>query len=642
MSQDKAGIKSARPGANDGKEAWRRPAMGRPGPGPGGPGPGGPGLVPGEKPKDFMGTSRKLLGYMRPYRIAVLISLVFAIGSTLFAIVGPKILGWATTRLFEGAVAKVMQVPGAAIDFAYIGTIMIQLLLLYSASALFSYVQGYIMSGVAMKTSYRLRADIAAKIGRMPFGYFDRQTHGEVLSRVTNDVDTVSNTLNQSLAQLIANVTMLVGVLVMMITISWKMTAVAVLIIPISTALVTLVVKKSQKYFKSQQAVLGQVNGHVEELYGGHLVMKAYNGEAASIRTFSGFNDQLYQSAWKSQFLSGLMMPVMTFVGNIGYVAVCVLGGYLAVRHLIAVGDIQAFIQYMRSFTHPIAQVASITNVLQSTVAASERVFAFLDEAEETAETDLPVDCGEIKGAVSFDHVAFGYLPGQPVIKDFCAEIQPGQKVAIVGPTGAGKTTMVKLLMRFYDVDSGAIRLDGTDIRAFTRHDLRAQFGMVLQDTWLFNGTIRDNIRYGRIDAGESEVAAAAQAAYVDHFIHTLPHGYDLVLNEEASNISQGQKQLLTIARALLADPRILILDEATSSVDTRTELLIQQAMTRLMENRTSFIIAHRLSTIRNADLILVMQDGDIAEQGTHSDLLAAGGFYAELYNSQFENGASG
>ncbi len=605
-----------------------------------GPGPGGPGahaMVPGEKPKDFGRTSRRLLETMKPYRLPSLLALIFAAGSTIFGIIGPKVLGRATTILFEGAVAKVMNQAGAAIDFAAIGRILVWLVIIYTCSTLFNYIQGFVMAGVAMRISYGFRKDIASKISRLPLGYFDRQTHGEVLSRVTNDVDTVGHTLQQSLGQLIASVTTLIGVLVMMLTISWVMTLAALLIVPITGFLIRFVVKRSHKYFSQQQAVLGEVNGHIEEMYGGHVVMKAYSGEAASVAKFSKLNLQLYSSAWKSQFLSGMMQPVMQFVGNVGYVVVCILGGYLAIRRAISVGDIQAFIQYMRTFTQPIAQVAGVANVLQSTMAAAERVYAFMDEDEEAADPVEKEDPNTIRGAVTFDHVHFGYKEGQTIIHDFSAAIKPGQKVALVGPTGAGKTTMVKLLMRFYDVNSGAILLDGKDIRSFSRADLRGLFGMVLQDTWLFNGTIRDNIRYGCLDATDEEVAAAARAAYVDHFIHTLPHGYDMILNEEASNVSQGQKQLLTIARAILSDPKILILDEATSSVDTRTELLIQKAMIELMQDRTSFIIAHRLSTIRDADLILVMRDGDIVEQGNHEQLLAAGGFYAELYNSQFE-----
>ena len=604
--------------------------------GPGGPGMGPPGMMPGEKPKDFKKTFVKLLHYLDAYKTAILIVLFFSVGSTILAILGPKVLALATNRLFEGILGK-MADAGTMIDFTYIGRILVQLVMLYLSSAIFSYVQGFIMSGVSMKISYRLRSEISTKIGRMPLAYFDNQTHGDVLSRVTNDVDTVSNTLNQSLPQLISSLTMIVGTLVMMLTISWQMTVAALLVLPLSMGLIMTVVRFSQKYFTRQQATLGEVNGHVEEMYGGHMVMKAYNGEAASIRQFNGLNNKLYTSAWKSQFLSGMMFPLMGFIGNLGYVVVCILGGILAIQKAITVGDIQAFIQYVRMFTQPVGQLATVANVLQSTMAASERVFTFLEEKEEIPDPADPASPDNILGQVSFEHVHFGYNPEKIIINDFSIDVRPGQKVAIVGPTGAGKTTMVKLLMRFYDVSGGAIRIDGIDIKNFTRTGLRSLFGMVLQDTWLFNGTIRDNIRYGRPEASDDEVVAAARAAYADHFIHTQPNGYDLVLNEEASNISQGQKQLLTIARAFLVDPKILILDEATSSVDTRTEVIIQKAMQRLMEGRTSFIIAHRLSTIRDADLILVMRDGDIVEQGTHIQLLADNGYYSSLYYSQFE-----
>ena len=605
-----------------------------------GPGFGPPGMVAGEKAKDFKGTLKKLFKYISAYKIALFVVLAFSIGSTIFAILGPKILGQATTRLFEGVVARFAD-ASVSIDFTFIGRILLQLLMLYLLSTIFNYVQSFIMAGVSMKISYKFRQDLVAKIGHMPLRYFDNQTHGDVLSRVTNDVDTVSNTLNQSMSQLIASITTIIGVLVMMLTISWQMTLAAMLILPVSMLLITSVVRFSQKYFRRQQETLGEINGHVEEMYGGHLVMKAYSGEAESIGRFNKINSRLYDSAWKSQFLSGMMMPLMMFIGNLGYVVVCILGGWLAIRGAITVGNIQAFIQYIRQFTQPVGQLATVANVLQSTMAASERVFRFLEESEEEPDPIQPRATDTVSGQVSFDHVRFGYSSEKIIIKDFSVDVMPGQKVAIVGPTGAGKTTMVKLLMRFYDVNEGAIRIDGMDIREFSRHGLRSLFGMVLQDTWLFNGSIRDNIRYGRLDASEEEVRAAADAAYADHFIHTLPDGYDMVLNEEANNISQGQKQLITIARAFLVDPKILILDEATSSVDTRTETIIQKAMEQLMKGRTSFIIAHRLSTIRNADLILVMRDGDIVEQGTHSQLLADGGFYANLYYSQFETGVS-
>ncbi|MFJ8355999.1 ABC transporter ATP-binding protein [Bacillus paramycoides] len=608
----------------------------------GGPGPGGGGHMGGgmrkiEKAKNFKGTMNKLLQYLKPYKLSILVVILFAIGSAAFTIVGPKILGNATTKLFEGLVSKVSGAPGAAIDFTYIGNIVILLLGLYLLSTAFGIIQGYIISGVAQKVSYNFRKEIDEKINRMPLKYFDKTTHGEVLSRITNDVDTVSQTLNQSMSQIITSVITIIGVLIMMLSISWQMTLVALLILPVSMILIMGVVKRSQKYFKSQQEYLGHVNGQVEEIYSGHNIVKAFNKEEEEVKKFEEVNDTLYHSAWKSQFLSGMMMPIMTFIGNIGYVAVSILGGWLAVKRTIAVGDILAFVQYVRSFTQPIAQVAQIANVLQSTAAAAERVFEFLEEEEEVPEAENPVKLQKVQGEVTFQDVQFGYNPDKIIINNFSANIKPGQKVAIVGPTGAGKTTIVKLLMRFYDLNSGAICIDGHDIKDFTREDLRNMFGMVLQDTWLFNGSIMENIRYGRLDATDEEVIEAAKAAHVHSFVKTLPNKYQMELNEEASNVSQGQKQLLTIARALLADPKILILDEATSSIDTRTEVLIQKAMENLMEGRTSFIIAHRLSTIRDADLILVMKDGDIVEQGNHEELLKADGFYASLYNSQFE-----
>ncbi|HOU43265.1 MAG TPA: ABC transporter ATP-binding protein [Anaerolineaceae bacterium] len=599
---------------------------------------GGPmGMMGGEKARDFKGTLARLVQYLAPYRLPILVVMLFAAASTIFNIIGPKILGKATTRLFEGVMAQISG-TGTGIDFPYIGNILITIGILYLLSSLFTYIQGWVMSDVSAKMTYRFRKEIAAKINRMPLKYFDGTSHGEVLSRVTNDVDTVSQTLNQSLTQIITSTVTVVGVLIMMLSISWQMTLVSLVIIPLSAVVTGLVIKNSQKYFKQQQEFLGHVNGHVEEMYGGHVVMKAFNGERKSVEKFNGLNDTLYQSAWKSQFLSGLMMPIMGFIGNLGYVAVVMMGGVLAIRNLVTVGDIQAFIQYVRSFTQPIAQLANISNVLQQTAAAAERVFEFLNETEEVPETENAIAPSRVRGEVEFRNVQFGYDPEKLVIKNFSARVKPGQKIAIVGPTGAGKTTVVKLLMRFYDVNSGAILVDGKNIQEYTRIGLRDLFGMVLQDTWLYNDTIMENIRYGRPDATDEEVMAAARAAHVDHFIHTLPDGYRMVLNEETTNISQGQKQLLTIARAVLSNPHMLILDEATSSVDTRTEILIQQAMDTLMQERTSFIIAHRLSTIRNADLILVMRDGDIVEQGNHEELLNKGGFYTELYNSQFEH----
>ncbi|MCX5975226.1 MAG: ABC transporter ATP-binding protein, partial [Coprothermobacterota bacterium] len=562
---------------------------------------GGGMMIKGEKPRDFKGTMVKLLQYLGSYKVAILVVLVFAIASTVFTIVGPKVLGMATTRLFEGVMGQITG-TGSGIDFAYISNIILIMLGLYLASALFSYIQGWVMTNVAMNITYRFRRDISQKINRMPLKYFDGTNHGEVLSRVTNDVDTVNQTLSQSLTQIITSVTTLIGVLVMMFTINWLMTLVALGVVPLSLLIIGLVISKSQKYFKQQQDYLGHVNGHVEEMYGGHVVMKAFNGEEKSVRKFDGFNSTLYGSAWKSQFLSGMMMPIMSFVGNLGYVGVCILGGWLAISQAITVGDIQAFIQYVRSFNQPIAQLSNISNVLQQTAAAAERVFEFLREAEEIPDVADPVQLSTINGAVEFKDVRFGYNPDKIIIKNFSATVAPGRKIAIVGPTGAGKTTMVKLLMRFYDVNSGAILVDGHDIRDFTRHDLHQIFAMVLQDTWLYNGTIMENIRYGRSDATDQQVIAAAKTAHADHFVRTLPDGYNLMLNEEASNVSQGEMQLLTIARAILADPRILILDEATSAVDSESEYLIHKAMDGLMEGRTTFVIAHRLTTIKHAD----------------------------------------
>jgi ATP-binding cassette subfamily B multidrug efflux pump len=593
-------------------------------------------MMKGEKARDFKGTMRQLLQYLGAYKIGILIVILFAVASTTFMIVGPKLLGNATTKLFEGVMGEIAG-TGTGIDFAYIGQILLLTLALYLGSALFALIQGWIMSHIAMDITYRFRKDIGDKINRMPFKYFDNTSQGEVLSRITNDVDTVSQTLNQSLTQIITSVVTVIGVLIMMLTISWLMTLVALLIVPLSMGIIALVVSQSQKYFKQQQDYLGHINGHVEEMFGGHLVMKAFNGEAESVERFDGLNDTLFGSAWKSQFLSGLMMPIMQFVSNLGYVAIAIMGGYMAAQGAITVGDIQAFIQYMRMFTQPLTQIANISNVFQQTAAAAERVFEFLAEDEEIPDTLDPILPEAIEGHVEFQNVRFGYDEDKEIIHDFSADINPGQRIAIVGPTGAGKTTMVKLLMRFYDVDEGAILVDGHNIKEFKREDLRCMFGMVLQDTWLYNDTIMENIRYGYPGASDDDVIVAAQAARVDHFVRTLPEGYDLVINEEVTNISQGQKQLLTIARAILPDPRMLILDEATSSVDTRTEVLIQEAMYNLMKDRTSFIIAHRLSTIRNADLILVMDEGDIVEQGKHEELLARDGFYAELYNSQFE-----
>lgn len=588
-----------------------------------------------EKAKDFKGTLKKLLHYMSVFKAQMAFIVIFAICGTVFDIVGPKILGKATTEIYNGLVSKVS--GGSGMDFGRIGQILLMTLGLYLISALCSFIQGYLMTGVSQKTTYRLRKEISEKINRMPMNYFDTKPVGEVLSRVTNDIDTLGQSLNQSATQMITSVTTLIGVLAMMLSISPLMTLATLVILPVSMILISFVMKHSQKYFRGQQEYLGNVNGQVEEIYSGHNIIKAFNKEEDVIREFDTTNDRLYDSAWRSQFFSGMMMPIMQFIGNLGYVVVAILGGFLAIRKTIEVGDIQSFIQYVKRFTQPIQQIAQVANMLQMTAAASERVFEFLEEEEEDQTVEHPVSVENLEGNVSFDHVHFGYNADKIIVNDFSAEVKEGQKIAIVGPTGAGKTTMIKLLMRFYDVNSGAIKIDGHDVRDFNRSELREMFGMVLQDTWLFNGSIRDNIKYGKLDATDEEVIQAAKAAHVHQFVKTLPGGYDMELNEEANNVSQGQKQLLTIARAILADPKILILDEATSSVDTRTEVLIQKAMDNLMKGRTSFVIAHRLSTIRDADMILVMKDGDIVEQGNHEELLAKGGFYADLYNSQFE-----
>ena len=596
----------------------------------------GRGMMPGEKAKDFKGTMKKLMSYLGKYTYAIIAVFIFAIGSVAFSVIGPKVLGKATTEIFNGLIGKIS--GGDGINFDRIKIILLTLVGLYLVSAILSFIQGFIMSGISQKLAYNLRDELSKKINRLPMSYFDKTTNGEVLSRFTNDIDTLAQSLNQSLTQIITAVTTLVGVFIMMLTISGVMTVAALVIIPIGMFVISMIIKRSQKFFAQQQAFLGNVNGQVEELYGGHLVVQAFNGQGDAIEKFDKTNEKLYQSAWKSQFLSGLMQPLMSFVGNLGYVLISILGGFLVIKNYIEVGDIQSFIQYVRQFNQPLNQIAQISNQLQATAASAERIFAFLDEEEEPVTENDSVKVIRHDGEVIFDHVRFGYDENKVIIKDFNAKVKPGQKIAIVGPTGAGKTTIIKLLMRFYDVNSGAIYVDGKNIKDYNRQELRTHFGMVLQDTWLFSGSIKDNIKYGKLDATDEQVKQAAKAAHVDHFIKTLPSGYDMVLNEEASNVSQGQKQLLTIARAILADPEILILDEATSSVDTRTEVLIQKAMDNLMENRTSFIIAHRLSTIRNADLILVMKDGDIIEQGTHEELLAQDGFYTNLYNSQFDN----
>lgn len=601
-------------------------------------GPGGMhGMRGGEKAKDFKGTLGKLFKYLRPYYFRLVIVVIFASASTVFAILGPKILAKATDKLSEGIMAKVAGTGG--IDFDYIGQIILILVGLYLISALFSYIQGFITSTISQRVAYDLRTSISQKMDRMPLSYFDKHTSGDILSRVTNDIDTIAQSLNQSMSQVITSTVTVIGIFIMMLTISPVMTLIAVCVLPVSMVLIGLVMKRSQKYFARQQAALGDVNGHIEEMYGGHNVVKAFNGEAASVEQFNEYNDNLYESAWKSQFFSGLMQPITGFVGNVGYVAVCLLGGVLAGGGSITIGDIQAFIQYVRQFNQPITQLAQTMNMLQSTAAAAERVFEFLGEEELEPETPKVTadEVAKVEGSVTFADVNFGYLKDQTIINDFSLHVHAGQTVAIVGPTGAGKTTIVKLLMRFYELNSGSILIDGKDIRDFGRQDLRSLFGMVLQDTWLFNGTIKENLMYGKLDASDEEVKEACKVAYVDHFVQTLENGYETMINEESSNISQGQKQLLTIARAFLKDPKILILDEATSSVDTRTEVLIQKGMEKLMEGRTSFVIAHRLSTIRDADTIIVMKDGDIVELGNHDSLLAKDGFYASLYRSQFE-----
>jgi len=601
---------------------------------------GGPmrGAMPVEKAKDFKATLKTLIKYLAGYKIPLILVFVFAIGSTVFAIVGPKILGQATTEIFNGLTSKFS--GGAGVDFSKIGGILTSVLILYIISAAFSYVQGWLMTGISQKLTYRLRKELSEKIHRMPFSFFDSKNHGETLSIITNDIDTLSHSLNQSVTQIIASFVMVIGILIMMFSIDWIMTMISLIIMPVSIILISVTVKFSQKHFKNQQEYLGHVNGQIEEVFGAQNIVRAYNAESRVMERFEGDNDTLYRSAWKSMAFSGLMMPIMTFVGNVGYVAVAIIGGYFTIKGRIQVGDIQSFIQYTKQFTQPLTQIAQVSNMIQSTIAAAERVFEFLAEKEEVSQKKHPVSAEKVVGGVEFKHVRFGYYPEKIIIKDFSAKVKPGQKIAIVGHTGAGKTTMIKLLMRFYDVSGGSITVDGHDLRDYDKGEIRAVFGMVLQDTWLFNGTVMDNIRYGREGASDKEVIDAAKAAHAHHFIKTLPDGYNMELNEEVTNVSQGQKQLLTIARAILADPKILILDEATSSVDTRTEERIQKAMDALMQGRTSFIIAHRLSTIRNADLILVMRDGDIVEQGNHEELLLKDGVYAKLYNSQFDKAA--
>jgi ATP-binding cassette subfamily B multidrug efflux pump len=601
-------------------------------------GPMGMGLgIPVQRAKDFKGTLRRLLGYLRPYKVQLIIVVLMAVLSTLFSIVGPKIMGNATTKIFEGLIAKFQGIPGAAIDFGYIANLLELLIVLYLISSFFNYLTQYIMAGVAQKTAYTLRTDISDKLARLPLKYYDARTHGEILSRVTNDVDNIGNTLQQSATQVITSVVMLVGIIIMMLTISVWMTLIAFVTLPLSMIIATGIATRSQKFFAGQQKTLGELNGHVEEMYTGHRIVKVFGRERESVERFNAINDRLYEAGWKAQFISGIIMPLLSFVSNIGYVFIAVIGGIFVTQRSIAIGDIQAFIQYSRQFFQPIMQTANIANVIQLAVASAERVFELLDEEEQVPESKAQSPKSKVvKGAVRFEHVKFGYKPDAPLMEDMDIDIHQGQTIAIVGPTGAGKTTLVNLLMRFYEIDGGRITVDGVDIRDMKRGDLRSIFGMVLQDTWLFNGTIRDNIAYGREGATMDEIVSAATAAHADHFIRTLPDGYDTILNEEASNISQGQKQLLAIARAILADPAILILDEATSSVDTRTEILIQKAMSALMAGRTSFVIAHRLSTIRDADLILVMNNGSVIEKGTHDELLARGGFYADLYNSQF------